>query len=130
MLTSISVAVIAVFIIIFIIFLIPVLLQIRRTAREGEKLLEAARLQIVPLSHDIIRLIDDLHDIVEQGKRQMEKVEDSVNAVRDMALKLRDVETLVKDKIEQPLLSLIALLSALTKGIRAYMDLVKKDKES
>ena len=129
MLTSISVAVIAVFIIVFVIFLIPVLLQIRRTAREGEKLLEAARLQIVPLSHDVIRIIDDLHDIVEKGKRQMEKVEDSVNAVRDMALKLRDVETLVKDKIEQPLLSLIALLSALTKGIRAFMELLKKDKE-
>ena len=127
MLISISVTVIAAIMVIFVIALIPVLLQFRRTAKEGERLLEAARQQLVPLSYDLVRVIDDVQDIVKKGGRQMDKVEDSVNAVHDAALKLRDVETLFKDRIEKPLLNLITLLAALVKGTRAFMDYVKKE---
>jgi hypothetical protein len=127
MLISISVTVIAAIMVVFVIVLIPVLLQFRRTAKEGERLLEAARQQLVPLSYDLVRVIDDVQDIVKKGSRQMDKVEDSVSAVHDAALKLRDVETLFKDKVEKPLLNLITLLSALVKGTRAFMEYVKKE---
>jgi uncharacterized protein YoxC len=127
MLTSISVTIIAGFVVIFVIALIPVLVQIRRLAKEAERLLEATRQQIVPLSHDVVRLVDDIGDLVKQGQRQMVKVEDSVNAVRETALKLRDVESLFKDRIEKPLLNLIAVVAALIKGTRALVKHMKKE---
>ena len=127
MLTSISVTIIAGFVVIFVIALIPVLVQIRRVAKEAERLLEATRQQIVPLSHDVVRVVDDIGDLVKQGQRQMVKVEDSVNAVRETALKLRDVESLFKDRIEKPLLNLIAVVAALIKGTRALVKHRKKE---
>lgn len=127
MLTSISVTIIAGFVVIFVIALIPVLVQIRRVAKEAERLLEATRQQIVPLSHDVVRVVDDIRDLVKQGQRQMVKVEDSVNAVRETALKLRDVESLFKDRIEKPLLNLIAVVAALIKGTRALVKHMKKE---
>jgi len=127
MLTSISVTIIAGFVVIFVIALIPVLVQIRRVAKEAERLLEATRQQIVPLSHDVVRVVDDIGDLVKQGQRQMVKVEDSMNAVRETALKLRDVESLFKDRIEKPLLNLIAVVAALIKGTRALAKHMKKE---
>ena len=125
--TSISVTVIAALFLALFVLLIPVLVQIRRMAKEGEKLLEATRLQIVPLSHDVIRVMNDVHDIIKSAKNQMSKVEDSVDAVRDTAMKLRDVETILKDKVEQPLLNLIAIVSALVKGTRAFLDYMRHE---
>jgi uncharacterized protein YoxC len=53
MLLTISVTVIAASIVLLIVFMIPVLLQIRRTARELEKLIDTTRMQLVPVSHDL-----------------------------------------------------------------------------
>jgi len=51
-LQAISISVIAAIMVVAVITLIPVLLQVRRTAREAEKVLETVRTQILPLSHD------------------------------------------------------------------------------
>jgi uncharacterized protein YoxC len=43
-----SVTVIAAIMVLVLIFLIPVLLQVRRTAHEAEKLIDSVRLQVAP----------------------------------------------------------------------------------
>ncbi len=126
MLTSISVTVIAAFVVIFVIALIPVLIQVRRTAKEAEKLLEATRLQIAPVAHDVVRVVDDVRDIVKQVQRQMGKVEESVDAVRDTVVKLRDVETLLRDRVEKPLLGIVGTVGALVKGVRVFLDYIRR----
>ena len=52
-LMAISVTVIAAIMVLALIFLIPVLLQVRRTAKEAEKLIDSVRVQVAPISHDI-----------------------------------------------------------------------------
>lgn len=126
MLTSISITVIAAFVVIFVVALIPVLLQVRRTAKEAEKLLETVRLQIAPLAHDVVRVVDDVRDVVKQAQRQMGKVEESVDAVRDTVVKLRDVETLLRDRVEKPLLGIVGTVGALVKGVRAFLNYVRR----
>ncbi len=126
MLMSISVTVIAAFIVIFVIALIPLLVQLRRTAKEAEKLLETTRLQIAPIAHDVARVMDDVRDIVKQAQRQMGKVEESVDAVRDTVVKLRDVETLLRDRIEKPLLGIVGTVGALVKGVRVFLQYVRR----
>ncbi|MDZ7270932.1 MAG: DUF948 domain-containing protein [candidate division KSB1 bacterium] len=126
MLTSISVTVIAAFVVIFVLALIPVLFQVRRTAKEAEKLLETVRLQIAPVAHDVVRVVDDVRDIVKQAQRQMDKVEESVDAVRDTVVKLRDVESLLRDRVEKPLLGIIGTIGALVKGVRIFIDHIRR----
>ena len=53
-LLAISITVIAAILVLVLIFLIPVLLQVRRTVHEAEKLIDSVRLQVAPVSHDLV----------------------------------------------------------------------------
>jgi len=52
-LLTISVTVIAAILVLVLIFFIPVLLQVRRTAHEAEKLIDSLRLEVAPVSRDV-----------------------------------------------------------------------------
>jgi uncharacterized protein YoxC len=126
MLQTISVTVIAASIVILTVFLIPVLLQIRRTAREAEKTLETVRTQIVPLSHDATVISLEIKGIVQSIHRQVEKVEDGISTVGDAALRLREFEGKIERILEVPLLELVALFSGLIRGIEAFLRFFRR----
>ena len=126
MLQTISVTVIAASIDIFTIFLIPVLLQIRRTAREAEKTLETVRTQIVPLSHDLTVISLEIKGIVQSIHRQVEKVEEGINTVGDAALRLREFEGKIERIVQGPLLEIAALLTGLIRGVEAFFRFFRR----
>jgi uncharacterized protein YoxC len=126
MLQTISITVIAASIVILIIFLIPVLLQIRRTAREAEKTLETVRTQIVPLSHDLTVISLEIKGIVQSIHRQVEKVEDGISTVGDAALRLREFEGKIERIVEAPLLELVALFTGLVRGVEAFLRFFRR----
>jgi uncharacterized protein YoxC len=126
MLQTISVTVIAASVVILTVFLIPVLLQIRRTAREAEKTLETVRTQIVPLSHDAAAISWEIKGIVQSIHRQVEKVEDGISTVGDAALRLREFEGKIERILEGPLLELVALFSGLIRGAEAFLRFFRR----
>jgi uncharacterized protein YoxC len=121
MLQTISVTVIAAAIVVVAIVLIPVILQIRRTAREAEKFLETARMQIVPLGHDLTIISKEVSSIVQSIHRQVEKVEEGVATVQDAAGRLREFAEAIFTIVGEPLLKLAALVSAVSRGIGAFL---------
>jgi uncharacterized protein YoxC len=121
MLQTISVTVIAASIVVVAIVLIPVILQIRRTARQAEKLLETVRMEIVPLSHDLTIISKEISSILQSIHRQVEKVEEGIAAVGDAAERLRDFEEAALTIVEGPLVKLAALVSAASRGIGAFV---------
>lgn len=121
MLMTISVTVIAASIVVVAIVLIPVILQIRRTAREAEKLLDTVRMQIVPLSHDLTVISKEVSGILQSIHRQVDRVEEGIATVRDAAERLREFEETVLTRVEEPLLELATLLSAVSRGIGAFL---------
>jgi uncharacterized protein YoxC len=121
MLQTISVTVIAASIVVVAIVLIPLILQIRRTAREAEKFLEIARMQIVPLSHDLTIISKEVSSIVQSIHRQVERVEEGIATVQDAAGRLREFEETVLAIVEEPLLKLATLISAISRGILAFL---------
>ncbi len=121
MLLTISVTVIAASILVVAIVLIPIILQIRRTAREAEKLLEAARMQIVPLSHDLTVISREASGILQSIRRQVDRVEGGIAAVQDGAERLRDFEEAILTTVEGPLLELGRLVRAVTRGFAAFL---------
>ena len=126
MLQTISVTVIAASIVIFTIFIIPVLLQIRRTAREVEKTLETVRTQIVPLSHDLTVLSLEVKGIVQSVHRQVEKVEDGIGAVGDAAFRLREFEGKMERIVEEPVLEIAAVLKGVIRGVEAFLRFFRR----
>jgi uncharacterized protein YoxC len=121
MLQTISVAVIAASIVVVAIVLIPVILQIRRTAREAEKFLETARMQVVPLSHDLTVISREVSGILQSVHRQVNRVEEGIAAVQGAAERLRDFEEAVLTRVEEPLLELATLVRAVSRGIGAFL---------
>ncbi len=119
-LQAISISVIAAIMVVAVITLIPVLLQVRRTAREAEKVLETVRTQILPLSHDLTLVSTEVKGILESLHRQFEKAEDSIIAVRDSAERLRDFEEEVLDRFGAPLFKLATLVGAVGKGVETF----------
>ena len=121
MLLTISVTVIAASVVVFTVFLIPVLLQIRRTSRELEKLFDTARMQITPLSHDLTAISLEIKGIFQSIRRQVDKVEDGITSVRDAALRLKEFQAEIEQTIEGPLLELASLVKAVSRGAEAFL---------
>jgi uncharacterized protein YoxC len=121
---TISVAVIAAIMVVGVLCLIPVLFQIRRTAQQVEKTLETARMQIVPVSHDLTILSQEVNGIIQSIHRQVDKIEDSVTTVRDGAERLREFEEDMIQRIEEPFIEMATLLSAVTRGVDTFVRLL------
>jgi uncharacterized protein YoxC len=126
MLQTISITVIAASIVVVAIVLIPVILQIRRTAREAEKLMETARMQLVPLSHDLTVISREVSSILQSVHRQVDRVEEGIATVQGAAERLRDFEEAILTRVEEPLLELAALVRAVSRGIEAFLGFFRR----
>ena len=83
MFVTICVAFITAGMIAILFFQVSMLMQIRRTAIMLEKFLETARSHVVPLSHDLTVISQDLNAILRSVHRQVDKVEESITTIRD-----------------------------------------------
>ena len=126
MLLTISVTVIAASIVVVGIILIPLILQIRRTAHEAEKLLETARMQVVPLSHDLTVISREVTSILQSVHRQVDRVEEGIATVQGAAERLRDFEEAILTRVEEPLFELAALVRAVSRGIGAFLNFFRR----
>jgi uncharacterized protein YoxC len=118
-LMAISVTVIAAISVLVLIFFIPVLLQVRRTAHEAEKLIDSVRLQVAPVSRDVGLISRDVKSIVQSIHRQVDRVEDGIETVHDMAVRVKEFQIEVQRRIEEPLLQLAAVLGGVKRGMEA-----------
>ena len=123
---TISVAVIAAIMVVAVICIIPVLLQIRRTAQQVEKLTETVRMQIPPLSHDLTAISQTANGIMQSLHRQADKLEESVGAVREGVERLRDFQDDVLDRVGQPIFTASALFSALNHGVSTFFRVLRR----
>jgi len=126
MLLTISVTVIAASIVVVGIILIPLILQIRRTAHEAEKLLETARMQVVPLSHDLTVISREVTSILQSVHRQVDRVEEGIATIQGAAERLRDFEEAILTRVEEPLFELAALVRAVSRGIGAFLNFFRR----
>ena len=122
-LMAVSVTVIAAIMVLALIFLIPVLLQVRRTAREAEKLIDSVRLQVAPVSHDITAISQEVKSVIQSIHRQVDRVEDGIETVHDMAIRAKEFQLEVKRRIEEPLLQLAAVLGGVKRGVEAIASI-------
>jgi uncharacterized protein YoxC len=122
MLLTISVTVIAASMLVVVILLTPAILQISRTAREAEKFFEAARMQVVPLSHDLTVISREVSGILQSVHRQVDRVEEGIATVQGAADRLREFEEGVLTIVEQPLIQLATLVRAVSRGIGAFLN--------
>ena len=123
-LLTVSVTVIAAILVLVLIVLFPVLLQVRRTARETEKLIDSVRAQVAPISRDMGVISRDVKSIVQSIHRQVDRVEDGIETVHDMAVRVTEFQRVVQRKVEVPLLQLAAVMGSLKNGVEAMARII------
>ena len=125
-LLTISVTVIAAILVLILIFLIPVFLQVRRTAHEAEKLIDSVRLQVAPASRDLGLISRDVKSIVQSIHRQVDRVEGGIETVHDMAVWVKDFQIEIQRRIVKPLVMLTSVLGSFKQGIGTMARIVSR----
>ena len=123
---TVSVTVIAVVSVLSLIFSIPVYFRFRRTVREIEKLVDAVRAQVAPISRDIGLLSRDVRDMVQSIHRQVGRVEDGVEIAHSMASRAKEFQGEIERKLEEPLLELASVLGGIKAGIEAAVRIFRR----
>jgi uncharacterized protein YoxC len=123
---TISIIVIAASLVVAVLIQVSTLLQIRRAAREVAKVLETARMQFAPLSHDLTVISQQINGILQSFHRQVDKADEAVATVRDAAVRLREFEEEVLQKIEEPLLEIATLFGAVGRGVGAFVRMIRR----
>ena len=125
-LMAISVTVIAAVMVLASIFLIPVLLQVRRTAKEAEKLIDTVRVQVAPVSRDIGSISRDIQSIAQFIHRQAGRVETGIETVHDMAVRVKEFQIEIQRRIMKPLVMVTSVLGGLKQGIGSMARIVSE----
>ncbi|WP_417909606.1 hypothetical protein [Candidatus Electronema sp. PJ] len=111
-LLAVSVTVIAAIMMIRAVFEILALVQVRRAAREAEKLLASVSREVSLISSDVKSLVLSIHE-------QTERVEDSIATFHDVAAWMKAFQSEVKPGIEETLFQLAAVLGGVRRGLEA-----------
>jgi len=111
-LLAISVTVIAAVMVMRAVFEILALIQVRRAAREAEKLLAS-------VGHEVDLISGGVKNLVRSVQEQTERVEDSIETFHDMAAWMKAFQSEVKPGIKETLFQLAAVLGGLRRGVEA-----------
>ena len=124
---STSVALIAGLLLLNTIFLVAFLIKAFKAVSEARKFFEMAKLQLAPISHDVTKITTQVTGILASVQKQMNTVGDSLSHVRDTTRNLKEFEFMIQERIQNPLLEITALLSALVKGGKVFWNtLIRK----
>lgn len=111
-LLAISVTVIAAVMVMRAVVEILALVQVRRTAREAEKLLAS-------VSHEVDLVSGGVKGLVRSVQEQTERIEDSIETFHDMADWMKAFQSEVKPGLEETLFQLAAVIGSLRRGVEA-----------
>lgn len=123
---STSLAIIALIMVINSLFFIYVLVKSIRILTEAQKFLEVARMHIAPIAHDAAQVMSEVRRIVNAAEKDMEKVSDSVEALKETAYNVRNFEIRIEERLERPIREIALTLAAIAKGGRTFWRVLFK----
>ena len=117
---SISVTFIAIFLFIITVFLVIFLIKAIRAFTEAQKFIEMIRLQTPPLLHDVTQIMGEVRSTVKSVHKGVDTVGESLVDLQATTRNIREFEVMLQKRVEQPLLEIVAVLSALVKGGKVF----------
>lgn len=103
--------VLAVATLILIWFAISALVQLRKTLVTAEKALSNVDVLVVSINDKLGPILQDLHGVVKQADRELNRVDEVVGTIKDISDKVNAVTRVVQDVISSPLIK-VASISA------------------
>ena len=101
--------------------MIPVLVQLRRTARQTEDFLRLVELELRPALVDLKEVIRSLNRASDQVAGGMEKMGGTLEAIAEVGQTVRDVNQLAQRVVFPRLLTSAALMTGLRVGLKTLI---------
>jgi len=117
---SISVTCIAIFLFIITVLLAIFFIKAISAFTEAQKFIEMIRLQTPPLLHDVTLIMGEIRSTVESARKGVDTVGAGLIDLQETTRNIREFEAMLQKRVEQPLLEIVAVLSALVKGGKAF----------
>ncbi len=125
MLWEISLLIIAIAILFLVIFAIPSIIQFRRTAKNIELTAKTLNQNLPGILTNIDEITTILSDTVHSVSEQTEGLKEGVNKIHDIIDNIVDFERQIRYEIESPLIETVSTISAIIKGSRAFIDVLR-----
>ena len=100
-----------------------------RLLSKSHRLLEQVQLQTAPLIHDVTHITVDIRNIVKQVEKDIPKVSESLESIRGATSDIREFETLIRERVQQPLLNLTAVVAGVSKGLTIFWKVLSSKKK-
>jgi uncharacterized protein YoxC len=104
------------------IYLIVVLLRVREVLVSVEKDFKELTTRALPILENMEFITSRVKGIAENVDDQLNAVRESIASVKQVAMNVVDLERRVQERIEGPILESVALVAALFKGARTFVD--------
>jgi len=106
-------------------YVIVVLLRVREVPTSIETDLKELTTRAVPILENMEFITSRVKGITDNIDDQINTVRESIGTIKQVALNVVDLERKVQERIEGPILEGIALVAALFKGVRTFVDRVR-----
>jgi uncharacterized protein YoxC len=104
------------------IYMIVVLLRVREVLTNIEKDIRELAARSVPVLENMEFITSRVKGIAENVEDQLNSIRESITSVKQVALNVVEMERKVQERIEGPILEGVALVAALVKGARTFVD--------
>ncbi|MFH0926131.1 MAG: DUF948 domain-containing protein [bacterium] len=116
MILTISVTVIAITLLVLSIFLIQLLIQLKMTSQEIERLLTVVRIYVIPIRKDIEGIFDHVNVILDSANKQVNKMGEGLSNVKEISFQAREISD-----------ELIKLVKGIMYGVKIFFNTLHKD---
>lgn len=107
------------------IYMIVVLLRVRDILSSLEKDVREITSRALPVLDNMEYITSRVKGITDSIDDQVAAVRDSIASVRQVAENVVEMERKVQERIEGPILETVALVSAVFKGVRTFVERVR-----
>ncbi|UCE07232.1 MAG: DUF948 domain-containing protein [bacterium] len=125
MLWEISLLLIAIAFLLLSIFAIPMLLQVRRTAKSFELTSKTLNQNLPGILTNLDEITTNLTQTTQAVHDQVDGLKSIVDKFHDMADDVVEFERSIRNEIEAPIMETVTTVSAAIKAIRAFLDALR-----
>jgi uncharacterized protein YoxC len=107
------------------IYMIVVLLRVREILSNLERDIKEMTVRAVPILENMEFITAKVKTISENIDDQVNSVRESIVSMRQVAMNVVDLERKMQERIEGPILEGVAVVSAVFKGVRTFVERVR-----
>jgi uncharacterized protein YoxC len=136
---SVGILIMGIAVLIVAVAAVPALLQFKATLKSAEIFMDGANVslksliedEIKPLMRSVNDTMEEVEGVVKEAKQGMEKLDDALNAVKEVGDTVRSVNNIVNTKVKGTLIDIVAYAVGVKSGLGYLLGQVKsfKNKE-